>query len=344
MQFTSLFGEKITFFGVIFIIISTIDAVHYKGTVDTRFSYDDEDNTIGINHWKDIDELCQGRHQSPINIDTRSAHRGHFLRSLQLHNLNASISEIEVENSGTTAEFNLRFRGEKPEITDGPLNSTYVFESFHYHWGILDQEGSEHTVNNRQYSMEGHYLFFNKKYRSQANAGQYSDGFVVISLLYEVHSRSTKQIPWDMIENVIHDGEKHTIRNPRFTLANLIPDNFIYAHYRGSFTTPPCTENIDWIVALDIQRIHPNQIRTFRTLVAEKQYPIADNFRPLQAINGRRIQIGSKLREGSEEVDHDEYQPPTYTSSHNRPTYTNNGDFAFPNSRNPDTRIPSYYG
>lgn len=273
-------------------------AVHFRGSVNTRFNYDDEDNTFGIRHWNDIDTTCEaGRSQSPINIDTKMAHRGHFLKPLQIKCSNTTITELEVENSGTTAEFRFKFRGEKPEISDGPLTDTYIFDSLHYHWGILDDEGSEHTLNGKTYSMEAHYVFFNKKYRTEANAGLYPDGFVVLALLYEVTPRSKKLGLWDLVDNVVHEENKQRIRNPKITFTDLIPETFIYAHYRGSFTTPPCMENVDWIVALGINDIHPSQIKNFRKMVSENKNPLADNFRPLQAINNRRIQIGSKLKE-----------------------------------------------
>lgn len=276
-------------------------SVHFRGAVLTRFNYDDEDNQYGINHWNDIDTTCEtGRSQSPINIDIRAAHRGRFTKPLKIKCGNATITEVEVENSGTTAEFNFKFRGEKPEISDGPLSDTYVFDSLHYHWGILDQEGSEHTLNGRTYSMEAHYVFYNKKYHSEANAGLYPDGFVVLALLFDINSRTKKLGLWDLLDHIVHEEEKHRIRSPKITFQDLIPDNFIYAHYRGSFTTPPCMENVDWIVSLDINDIHPNQIKNFRNMVSENKNPIADNFRPLQPVNNRRIQIGSKLKEEEE--------------------------------------------
>lgn len=276
----------------------TVISVHFRGAVLTRFNYDDEDNTYGINHWNDIDTTCEtGRSQSPINIDIRSAHRGRFKKPLKIRSTNTTITEVKVENSGTTAEFNFKFRGDKPEISDGPLSDTYVFDALHYHWGILDNEGSEHTLNGRSYSMEAHYVFYNKKYLSEANAGLYPDGFVVLALLFDVSSRTKKLGLWDLVDHIVYEEEQKTIWNPKLTFQDLIPENFIYAHYRGSFTTPPCMENVDWIVSLDINDIHSNQIKNFRNMVSENKNPIADNFRPLQHVNNRRIQIGSKLKD-----------------------------------------------
>lgn len=296
---------KISTLSVLIILSLTVKnvvSVHFRGAVLTRYNYDDEDNQYGINHWNDIDTTCEtGRSQSPINIDIRSAHRGHFTKPLKIKCANTTITEVEVENSGTTAEFNFKFRGEKPEISDGPLSDTYVFDTLHYHWGILDQEGSEHTLNGRSYSMEAHYVFYNKKYHNEANAGLYPDGFVVLALLFDVNSRTKKLGLWDLVDNIVYEEEKHRIRNPKITFQDLIPENFIYAHYRGSFTTPPCMENVEWIVSLDINDIHPDQIKNFRNMVSENKNPIADNFRPLQPVNNRRVQIGSKLKEQKDE-------------------------------------------
>lgn len=42
------------------------------------------------------------------------------------------------------------------ELTGGPLpdGDNYVLEQFHCHWGINDNEGSEHTVCGKRYSGE----------------------------------------------------------------------------------------------------------------------------------------------------------------------------------------------
>jgi carbonic anhydrase len=50
----------------------------------------------------------------------------------------------------------------------------------------------------------------------------------------------------------------------------------------GSLTTPPCTENVMWMVFKEPLRISPEQIAIFARL-----YP--NNARPLQPVNDRLI-------------------------------------------------------
>lgn len=40
------------------------------------------------------------------------------------------------------------------ELSGGPLSSRYRLEQFHMHWGVNDNEGSEHTVDGRSFAGE----------------------------------------------------------------------------------------------------------------------------------------------------------------------------------------------
>lgn len=45
-------------------------------------------------------------------------------------------------------------------LKGGPLDGTYRLVQFHFHWGSLDGQGSEHTVDKKKYAAEVRYTFF----------------------------------------------------------------------------------------------------------------------------------------------------------------------------------------
>lgn len=70
--------------------------------------------------------------------------------------------------------------------------------------------------------------------------------------------------------------------NVYIDLNRLLPENREYYTYMGSLTTPPCTENVLWLVLKQPQQVSPQQIGIFARL-----YP--HNARPLQPVNDRLI-------------------------------------------------------
>lgn len=141
------------------------------------------------------------------------------------------------------------------------LNCTYELGSFHYHWGIVDEDGSEHAINSKKFALEVHYVFHNREYLSAANATNFLDGFVVIAVLCDVKDDSSDKDLLNLVKYVEKEGDTITISGAAIDLKDLFPSNFIYAHYRGSFTTPPCFPIVDWIVSMDTLSVNPTQVR-----------------------------------------------------------------------------------
>ena len=63
---------------------------------------------------------------------------------------------------------------------------------------------------------------------------------------------------------------------------DLLPVNRRYFTFMGSLTTPPCTENVLWLVLRQPQQISPEQLSIFQRLYKS-------NARPVQAGHGRII-------------------------------------------------------
>lgn len=71
---------------------------------------------------------------------------------------------------------------------------------------------------------------------------------------------------------------KNLYRNP----VDLAPSDRRYFAYRGSFTTPPCTEGIQWIVMESPIEIRPVVLDAFKGAIGR-------NNRPIQNRNDRNI-------------------------------------------------------
>lgn len=85
-----------------------------------------------------------------------------------------------------------------------------------------------------------------------------------------------------MNDFVKHDG---------FDFEKLLPGGlnngtFEYYFYWGSYTTPPCKENVMWLILKNRGYISEQQIQEFSTYISQNQVP---NKRPLQPLNKRKV-------------------------------------------------------
>jgi carbonic anhydrase len=72
-------------------------------------------------------------------------------------------------------------------------------------------------------------------------------------------------------------------------LADGLTDTAAYYTYPGSLTTPPCSENVTWIVLKQVAELSRQQFEAFRRI-------LGNDFRPLQQRSGRVVRVtrGSK--------------------------------------------------
>ena len=68
-------------------------------------------------------------------------------------------------------------------------------------------------------------------------------------------------------------------------LASLLPDDRTSWRYRGSLTTPPCTEGVAWVVLAEALALSSGQIEAFAAI-----YP--NNCRPVQPLGERVLHRG----------------------------------------------------
>jgi carbonic anhydrase len=64
----------------------------------------------------------------------------------------------------------------------------------------------------------------------------------------------------------------------------LVPKDHSYYTFQGSLTTPPCSEDVRWLVLKAPMKVSDGEIATFAGI-----YPM--NARPTQPLNGRLVQV-----------------------------------------------------
>lgn len=194
-----------------------------------------------------------GNKQSPINIREFDTSRG-GTGNVQF---NYNPSDLEVINNGATVKVN--YDSGSSVTIDG---KTYELKQFHFH------TPSEHRINDELSAMEMHLVH-------QSNDGEYA----VVALMIE--SGQTNSEMAKVWSNIPDRGNTKEL-NTQVSVTNFLPQEQDYYQYTGSFTTPPCTEGVTWVLFDQPIEASRQQIDAFSSL-----YPA--NNRPIQEVNNRRV-------------------------------------------------------
>lgn len=210
-------------------------------------------------HWEEIEKQssCGGEFQSPINIIHKHADSVKQSNLNVLYNSTTFISK--VENNGHSIQFDFEF-GDSINYN----NETFFLKQIHFH------EPSEHKVNGVVYPIEMHLVHVSKggEITVLGILGEEGEG----SLLFEFFESF---LP-------IKEGAFKEI-NQHVDLSSLLLNDKEYYSYQGSLTTPPCSENVNWVVFKE-----PIILSVDEVLKLRSNMPI-NNYRNEQPLNGRKV-------------------------------------------------------
>ncbi|KAI9676280.1 MAG: hypothetical protein M1829_003109 [Trizodia sp. TS-e1964] len=202
-------------------------------------------------NWLELDPTknaacSKGNRQSPINIDSSIK----ILPASDRPVLNyPDVKSAEFENLGSTVE--IVAKGTM-KLADG---SVYNLAQFHFH------TPSEHRINEEYYPVEVHFV-----HQGAADPTQ----IAVIAILLDIAPFVINPLIRDALQKVDAIREPGTITETGplvfSSIIKHVQSHDVYS-YSGSLTTPPCRENVTFLVSTRPLRINVDTYNRLKSVV-----------------------------------------------------------------------------
>ncbi len=211
-------------------------------------------------YWGKLDgsyaACATGMQQSPIDINTGKIAKG-TLPPLQFHYQSGPAT---ITNNGHAIQVT---PGRGGSITLD--NKDYQLVQFHFH------APSEEKINGKPADMVVHLVH------------KAADGaLAVVAVLIETGAENPALAP--IFAAMPAQANTTITLNTPVNPATLLPAKASYYHYKGSLTTPPCSEGVSWQIMTTPITLSPQQLNNFHQI-----YPM--NARPVQPLNGRPVTL-----------------------------------------------------
>ncbi len=236
---------------------------HAGGPVHWGYGEDD-----GPAAWADLSEdyaLCgSGLEQSPIDLTGAAAgEQPAVARDYRPANLKIIRHEhvVDVVDNGHTIQVNYD-EGSTLSLGD----ASYELKQYHFH------APSEQTVDGEHFPMEMHLVH-------QSAGGALA---VLGVLIAEGAANAAFEPVWAHLPD--EAGEEVHLEHVSVNVEDLLPVSHGAYRYHGSLTTPPCSEGVSWLVALEPIELSAEQIGAFTAI-------FSGNNRPVQPLGERTIAV-----------------------------------------------------
>ena len=250
-----------------------------------------------------------GLRQSPINIDTRHTTKQRLnCQPLVFHGYDKKVP-AKVKNNGHTAVV---------MFTNGPDNEIWVkggglgeskfeYAQAHFHWGSTNNQGSEHTINNKSAPMEMHLVHWNLDVGGTFKDAVKKDTGIsleVLGVMFEIGEKNQKFSSLFRAITKIRNQNATAEIEGGITLNDLLPsDTDAFYRYKGSLTTPSCSEDgsscgcheiVMWTIFKKPIEISQDQLDVMRQTTythSNEHFPrdISNNYRDLQPLHEREV-------------------------------------------------------
>ena len=214
--------------------------------------------STGPEHWgslsPDYAACSDGRMQSPIDIVDAFPAKGSNL------NFDYKPSPLRIVNNGHTVQVNY---GSGSNLT--VAGKPFKLLQFHFH------APSEHAIAGSRAPMEVHFVH-----------GDADGSLAVVGVMMQAGRRNEPLAP--VFANMPDEaGPEVEIADTTIDASAMLPSgSTAYSHYKGSLTTPPCSQGVNWFLLANSIEVSTEQIGRFEGISAP-------NARPLQGLNDRLL-------------------------------------------------------
>jgi len=241
-------------------------------------------------HWYKSFPAARGFQQSPIDLTIAGSVFDRGLNSAKLTWHYEAEDSKKVVNNGHT--ITIQVDGARSSLTGGPIVGEFKLAQFHFHWGADNNCGSEHTLDGRCYPAEVHLVHYNTFYGDIGNAVDKPDGLCVLGAFIELgrEHKGAKELLELLPRSCSCKGCEVDIDS--VDPATFLPDTHDFFTYRGSLTTPPLFESVQWVNFLKPIEFSEGQLAALRNLhISEcNDGPkMVNNYRPICPVLNRKV-------------------------------------------------------
>ena len=214
--------------------------------------------SAGPEYWgslsPDFAVCSDGRMQSPIDIVDAFPAKGSDLI------FDYKPSPLKIVNNGHTVQVNY---GPGSGLT--VAGKPFQLLQFHFH------APSEHAIAGSRAPMEVHFVH-----------GDADGSLAVVGVMMQAGGQNDPLA--SVFANMPEEaGPEAEIAETTIDASAMLPSEAgAYSHYKGSLTTPPCSEGVNWFVMANAIEVSTEQIAKFEGISAP-------NSRPLQGLNDRLL-------------------------------------------------------
>uniref|UniRef100_A0A7N0SYZ7 Carbonic anhydrase n=1 Tax=Kalanchoe fedtschenkoi TaxID=63787 RepID=A0A7N0SYZ7_KALFE len=227
--------------------------------------------------------LCaNGKTQSPINIVTDDVVKNKKLKSLVRDYQSTNATLI---NNG----YNLGMKFNPDVGTLKVDGKEYSLIQMHWH------TPSEHQIDGEEFPAEIHLVHMEPEHGTLAVVGilfKYGSSDPVLNKLKDELEELAKE--------KCQEDEEARIPVDKVNIKYLRKTNKKFYRYIGSLTTPPCSESVVWNILTKVKTISKEQVEL---LQAPLDSSYKKNCRPVQPLNGRKVEVYQKGDDDDDEDD-----------------------------------------